>query len=85
VPGFCKSVALAEIASHGYVLTPGRYVGAEEADDDAEPFEEKLARLTAALEEQLTESARLEQAIRQSLALVRRAARGDSAGVGDAV
>jgi type I restriction enzyme M protein len=67
VPGFCKSATLTEIQSHGYVLTPGRYVGAEEVEDDDEPFEEKMQRLTAKLEEQFKESARLEKAIRESL------------------
>jgi type I restriction enzyme M protein len=67
VPGFCKSATLAEIQSHGYVLTPGRYVGAEDAEDDDEPFEEKMQRLTAKLEEQFAESAKLEVAIRENL------------------
>lgn len=67
VPGFCKSATLEEIQSHGYVLTPGRYVGAEEAEDDDEPFEQKMQRLTQKLEEQFAESARLEAAIRQNL------------------
>ncbi|MCC7017901.1 MAG: SAM-dependent DNA methyltransferase, partial [Rhodospirillales bacterium] len=57
VLGFCRSATLEEIREHGHVLTPGRYVGAEESEDDGEPFEEKLARLTAELEEQFTESA----------------------------
>ena len=67
VPGFCKSATLEEIASHGYVLTPGRYVGAEEAEDDDEPFDEKVKRLTIKLDEQFRESAQLEQAIRENL------------------
>lgn len=67
VPGFCKSAALDEIAAHGYVLTPGRYVGAADAEDDGEPFVEKMARLTATLNEQFAESARLEQVIRENL------------------
>ena len=67
VPGFCRSAALDEIAGHGYVLTPGRYVGAAAAEDDGEPFEEKMARLTAELAAQFEESARLETAIRQNL------------------
>jgi type I restriction enzyme M protein len=67
VPGFCKSATLDEIAANGYVLTPGRYVGAEEVEDDDEPFEEKMKHLTAKLEEQFAESARLEQAIRANL------------------
>jgi type I restriction enzyme M protein len=66
-PGFCKSVTTEEIASHGYVLTPGRYVGAEEVEDDGEPFAEKMARLTEKLAEQFTESARLEVAIKDNL------------------
>ena len=67
VPGFCKSATIDEIAAHGYVLTPGRYVGAEEVEDDDEPFEDKMKRLTAKLEEQFAEGARLEQIIRENL------------------
>jgi type I restriction enzyme M protein len=67
IPGFCKSATTEEIASHGYLLTPGRYVGTEELEDDGEPFEEKMARLTAKLEEQFQESAKLEAAIRKNL------------------
>ncbi len=67
VPGFCISVTTAEIAAHGHVLTPGRYVGAEEVEDDGEPFEEKMPRLVAELEAQFAESAKLEQAIRANL------------------
>lgn len=67
IAGFCKSAVIQEIQSHGYVLTPGRYVGAEAVEDDGEPFEQKMARLTATLEEQFAESARLETAIRENL------------------
>jgi type I restriction enzyme M protein len=67
IPGFCKSATLEEIDSHGYVLTPGRYVGAEETEDDDEPFEEKMGRLMAKLEVQFQESARLEKEIRENL------------------
>jgi type I restriction enzyme M protein len=67
VPGFCKSAILEEIKSHGYVLTPGRYVGAEEAEDDDEPFEDKMQRLRQKLEEQFQESTRLEKEIRLNL------------------
>ncbi len=67
VPGFCRSATTDEITGHGYVLTPGRYVGAEAAEDDDEPFEEKMKRLTAKLEEQFGVSARLEEAIRKNL------------------
>jgi type I restriction enzyme M protein len=67
IPGFCKSATTAEIASHGHVLTPGRYVGAEDIEDDGEPFEEKMSRLSAELAVQFSESARLEEAIRNNL------------------
>jgi type I restriction enzyme M protein len=67
IPGLCKSAVIQEIQGHGYVLTPGRYVGAEAVEDDGEPFEQKMTRLTATLEEQFVESARLEAAIRENL------------------
>lgn len=67
VPGFCKSAKTAEIAEHGYVLTPGRYVGAEEVEDDAEPFAEKMRRLVSELNSQFAESAKLEAAIKANL------------------
>jgi type I restriction enzyme M protein len=67
IPGFCKSARLDEIAGHGYVLTPGRYVGAADVEDDGEPFDEKMIRLTMTLQEQFKESARLEAVIRQNL------------------
>ncbi|WP_047865027.1 class I SAM-dependent DNA methyltransferase [Rubrobacter aplysinae] len=67
VPGFCKSATLEEIRGHGHVLTPGRYVGAEAAEDDGEPFEEKMQRLTTTLGEQFAESERLEKEIRTNL------------------
>jgi type I restriction enzyme M protein len=67
VPGFCKSATLQQIAWHGHALTPGRYVGAEEREDDGEPFEEAMTRLVAKLGEQFAESARLEKAIRTNL------------------
>lgn len=46
-PGFCRAVSIAEIAEHGFVLTPGRYVGSEEAADDGEPVDAKISRLSA--------------------------------------
>ena len=67
VPGFCYSATTEKIRTHQHVLTPGRYVGAEEALDDGEPFEEKMARLVATLDEQFKEGAKLENAIRQNL------------------
>ena len=66
-PGFCKSSTIEDIRAHGHVLTPGRYVGAEDIADDGEPFDEKMKRLTAKLEEQFAESARLEAQIRRNL------------------
>ena len=59
-PGFCKNSTLEEIQKHGHVLTPGRYVGIAPLEDDGEPFEEKMARLTAQWREQQAEAARLD-------------------------
>jgi type I restriction enzyme M protein len=67
VPGFCKSATLDEIRAHGHVLTPGRYVGAEAAEDDGEPFEEKMVRLTAQLREQMEEGRSLDDMIAGNL------------------
>jgi type I restriction enzyme M protein len=67
IPGFCKSATKNEIAEHGYVLTPGRYVGAEAVEEDDEPFNEKMKRLVGELNEQFAESAKLEAAIRSNL------------------
>lgn len=65
--GFCRSATTEEIAQHSFVLTPGRYVGAADVEDDDEPFEEKMERLTATLAEQFEEGRRLEEAIRENL------------------
>ena len=67
IPGFCRSAPLEEIRKHGHVLTPGRYVGAEDLEDDGEPFDEKMRKLATTLEQQFAESARLEQEIRKNL------------------
>jgi type I restriction enzyme M protein len=67
VSGFCKSAPLEEVRKHGHVLTPGRYVGAEAQDDDGEPFEEKMQRLTATLREQQAEAAKLDAGIAANL------------------
>jgi len=67
VPGFCKSASTEEIAEHGFVLTPGRYVGAADVEDDGELFDEKMKRLTATLGEQFAESAKLEKEIKKNL------------------
>jgi type I restriction enzyme M protein len=67
IAGFCKSATTDEIAAHGHVLTPGRYVGAEEVLDDGEPFDDKMKRLVAELHGQFAESAKLEKAIKANL------------------
>ena len=67
VPGFCKSATTDEIKEHDYVLTPGRYVGAAEIKDDGIPFEEKMAQLTARLNEQFSEANKLVDQIRKNL------------------
>jgi type I restriction enzyme M protein len=67
VPGFCKSATLEEIRKHGHVLTPGRYVGAEAQEDDGEPFEEKMKRLTATLRAQQAEAVKLDATIAANL------------------
>ncbi len=69
-PGFCYSASLNDIKKHDYVLTPGRYVGAADQEEDSEPFAEKMARLTAQLKEQFEESDRLEGEIRKNLAVI---------------
>jgi type I restriction enzyme M protein len=67
IAGFCRSVSLAEIAQHGHVLTPGRYVGAEEVEDDDEAFADKMQKLTEKLGEQMAKGAELDALIRQKL------------------
>ena len=67
VAGFCKSSTLDEVSRHGHVLTPGRYVGAEIAEDDGEPFEDKMTRLTAQWREQQAEAQKLDAAIAANL------------------
>ena len=67
VPGFCKDATLEEIREHNHILTPGRYVGAEEVEDDGEPFEEKMPRLVSRLYEQFEEADALERQIRENL------------------
>ncbi|MFD1396527.1 type I restriction-modification system subunit M [Kroppenstedtia eburnea] len=67
VKGFCKAATLEEVRTHEYILTPGRYVGIEEAQDDGEPFAEKMTRLTGELAEQFAKSQQLEEEIRRNL------------------
>ncbi|MBS0368372.1 MAG: SAM-dependent DNA methyltransferase [Proteobacteria bacterium] len=66
-PGYCRSVTLAEIAGHGHVLTPGRYVGAEAVEDDDEAFADKMRSLTEKLGEQMAKGAELDALIRKKL------------------
>ena len=66
-PGFCKAVATKEIEAFGWVLTPGRYVGAEGMAEDGEPFASKLRKLTLRLEEHFTESSRIDRLIQERL------------------
>ena len=68
VPGFCKSASIEEIRSHGHVLTPGRYVGAEAAEEDGTPFPERFAGLQDQLEAQFAEAEALTATIRARLA-----------------
>lgn len=68
IAGYCRSVTLAEIAEHGHVLTPGRYVGAEAVEDDDEAFAEKMQKLTEKLGEQMAKGAELDTIIRHKLA-----------------
>ena len=65
--GFCKSVSLDQVRTADYALTPGRYVGFAEAEEDTEPIDEKIARLTAELTAALDESARLDAVVREQL------------------
>lgn len=65
--GFCAVVDTAEIAKHDYILTPGRYVGIKEQEEDKEPFDEKMKRLTGELSELFEESHKLEAEIRKQL------------------
>lgn len=65
--GFCYSATTEEIKSNDYVLTPGRYVGVEEAEDDGIPFEEKMKNITSELSKQFEESHKLEEEIKKNL------------------
>lgn len=67
IQGFCKAVDFEEIQKHDHILTPGRYVGIEEEEDDGEPFEEKMERLTTVLSDQFKQSRELEEEIKKQL------------------
>ena len=70
VKGFCATITIQDIAKQDFILTPGRYVGIEEQEDDGEPFDQKMARLTGELSEMFKESRRLEEEIRQRLGAI---------------
>ena len=67
VPGFCKSATLEEVRKHEHILTPGRYVGFPEEEDDGIPFEEKMKELTVQLKEQMEEGKKLDEEIKKNL------------------
>ena len=67
VQGYCKAASIDEIKEHDYILTPGRYVGIEDVEDDGEPFEDKMERLTNTLANQFIKSRELEEEIRKQL------------------
>ena len=68
--GFCAAVSTADIAKQDYILTPGRYVGIEDREDDGEPFEEKMGRLTSELSQMFAKSHELEEEIRKNLGAI---------------
>ena len=70
IKGFCAVASLQDIAKQDYILTPGRYVGIEEQEDDGEPFEEKMVRLTTELSEMFARSHELEDEIRRKLGAI---------------
>jgi type I restriction enzyme M protein len=70
IKGFCKSATLAEIKKHNFVLTPGRYVGIPDEEDDGVPFEDKMAALTAELAAQMKEAEALDKEIKAQLVKV---------------
>ena len=67
IKGFCKAVKVDDVVQHEYILTPGRYVGIEVIEEDGEPFEDKMTRLTTDLAEQFAKSRHLEDEIRRRL------------------
>ena len=70
IAGFCKTASIEEIKKQGYILTPGRYVGTKETEEDDEVFEEKIKRLTAELSKQMQEEKRLDEEIKTQLAKI---------------
>jgi type I restriction enzyme M protein len=70
IQGFCKSASLEEVREHEYILTPGRYVGIENGEEDSEPFDEKMTKLTAELAEMFVKSHKLEEEIKERLGAI---------------
>jgi type I restriction enzyme M protein len=70
VAGFCKNAKVNEIRAHQYALTPGRYVGAQEVEEEGEPFEQRFPKLVAKLKAQFAEGTKLERAIQHSLTTI---------------
>ena len=70
IAGFCKVATTDEIKENNFVLTPGRYVGTEEVEDDGIPFEEKMADLTSKLAEQMQEGSKLDEEIKKVLGAI---------------
>ena len=70
IKGYCKSATIEEIQKHKHVLTPGRYVGIPDEDDDGIPFENKMADLSATLKEQMEKEAKLHQEIKDQLSKI---------------
>ena len=70
VLGFCKSASLEEIRKQSHILTPGRYVGAEEEEEDDELFEEKMKRLTSELAKQMEDGKKLDEEIKKNLSSI---------------
>ena len=67
VLGFCKSASKEELSKHNFILTPGRYVGVPEEEDDGIPFEDKMKELTLSLAKQMKEGKRLDEEIKKNL------------------
>jgi type I restriction enzyme M protein len=70
IKGYCKSAARSEVEKHGFVLTPGRYVGIVDAVDDGIPFEEKIQKLTTTLKEQFAKEELMNEEIKKQLAKI---------------
>ena len=70
IKGFCKSAQLAEIEKHSFVLTPGRYVGIPDEEDDGIPFDEKMKDLTTTLAEQIAQEKVLDEQLKEQLAKI---------------